>query len=96
MDNAVPYKRVQVLMLSWEEGNPDVTKQLVQLKVALEKYYNFTTEHWPIPTLSSHLNLNTKINNFVRTHDGPQTLLAIYYGGHADVYRDYNYARWKL
>ena len=79
------YEDVHVLILSWEESNDAVAKQLLDLKSVFEKYYNYDAEHWMIPPKNAHRELSKKINTDVDSCDNEETLLIVYYGGHADV-----------
>jgi len=47
--------------------------------------YGFHTELWPIPSDNSHLKLMIKAANFVELHESSDTLVIVYYGGHATI-----------
>jgi len=47
--------------------------------------YGFNTETWLIPSAKSHLKLNIKVASFVEEHEADDTLMIVYYGGHASI-----------
>lgn len=81
------YKKVEVLILCWEEHSSDIdtTEEVSQLKaVFAEKfgyhvtiYYLDATQEGPL-----QVQVNAKVATFVAEHDGPNSLLVVYYAGH--------------
>ena len=90
------YEHAQALLISWEDGDSKIQEQLNELQQLFECQYNFSTEHWMIPTRSPHRALVEKICEFTKLHDRHGTLLVVYYGGHAETHFEYNHLRWKL
>jgi len=78
------YTRVQALLLRWDEDDLDVSWEVEDLEKVF-KSYGFSTELWLIPSEMSHLELMIKVGSFVRDHQSPDTLLVVYYGGHASI-----------
>ena len=76
------YKRVHVLLLSWEADDLGVAKEIAELKDTFDKIYHYEVEHWKIPSNRSHNSLNRRLTNFIDDYEGEDTLLILYYGGH--------------
>ncbi|KAI4116368.1 MAG: hypothetical protein LQ345_003202 [Seirophora villosa] len=81
------YQKVEVLMLCWEEhsGDIDTRDEVSQLKAVFEESFGY---HVTIQRLDAkiekklQIQVNAKVANFVEAHDGPNTLLIVYYAGH--------------
>ena len=85
------YKKVSVLLLSWEDEDPKlpVSLEIEQLDNVFKNLYGFETEIWEIPNQNCHGMLNRKILDFVMTEDDPaDQLFIVYYGGHAKLTKD--------
>jgi hypothetical protein len=82
--SAQRYKRVQALLLRWDEDDLDVSWEVEDLE-KIFKAYGFSTELWLIPSEDSHLELMFKVGSFVKAYQNPDTLLVVYYGGHASI-----------
>ena len=78
--SAQRYKRVQALLLRWDEDDLDVSWEVEDLE-KIFKAYGFSTELWLIPSEMSHLELMIKVGSFVKAYQDPDTLLIVYYGG---------------
>ncbi|KAH8766234.1 hypothetical protein BGZ57DRAFT_798548 [Hyaloscypha finlandica] len=78
------YKRVEVLLLRWEEDELQVEWELNDLAKVF-RAYNFNTETWLIPTESPYMKMMSKALQFVGDHQSEDTLLIVYYGGHAKI-----------
>jgi hypothetical protein len=78
------YKSVQVLLLRWEGDDLGVYWEVEDLEKIFKKY-GFNTELWLIPSNMSHLELTIKVGSFVKEYQSPDTLLVVYYGGHASI-----------
>ena len=76
------YKEVYALLLSWEDDNLGVVKEVAELQQVLTDVYHFEVEAWKIPSAKSHNSLATKILGFINEYDSESNLLIIYYGGH--------------
>lgn len=81
------YEKVEVLMLCWEEHSRDfdTTKEVTELSAVFEKGFGY---HVTIQRLDAkrdtrlQIQVNRIVANFVHDHDGPNTLLIVYYAGH--------------
>lgn len=82
------YKEVHVLLLSWEEDNLGVIKELTELRDVFENLYRFQTETWNIPTLESHNALAFRMMQFLNDFKADDNLLVVYYGGHGGMNDD--------
>ena len=81
------YTKVEVLLLCWEHNCNDLaTKEEVdRLKDTFENLFNYHAEiHYLDTTIEQRLQvrLNAIVAKFVGDHDGPNTLLIVYYAGH--------------
>jgi hypothetical protein len=78
------YRKVEALLLRWEDDDMDVKYELEDLEEVF-KQYGFHTEKWLIPSIDSHLELNIQCANFVKKHGSEDCLIIVYYGGHASI-----------
>ena len=85
--NSSTYTKVEVLLLCWAESCNDITTEdeVNQLKTTFEEkfYYNTHIEYLDT-TMEGRLQVrvNKIVADFVADHDGPNTLLIVYYAGH--------------
>jgi hypothetical protein len=80
------YTNVFVLMLCWEDENPQlpVSIEIQKLLEVFRDTYNYATEIWKIPDQSCHSTLNKKILDFTEiSGDSKEHLKIVYYAGHA-------------
>lgn len=93
-DNSSTYTKVEVLLLCWAESCNDMTtkEEVNQLKTTFEEklYYNTRVEYLDT-TMEGRLQVrvNAIVAGFVDAHDGPNTLLMVYYAGHGRPGGDY-------
>ena len=85
--NCSTYTKVEVLLLCWAESCDDLTtkKEVEDLKATFEKDFNYhaTIEYLDIMFEQKiQVRVNAKVAAFVDAHDGPNTLLIVYYAGH--------------
>ncbi|KAL8646672.1 MAG: hypothetical protein Q9210_006000 [Variospora velana] len=81
------YKKVAVLILCWEEHSRDIdtSKEVSRLRAVFTKNFGY---HVTIQYLDAkqeqrlQVQVNAKVAIFVHEHDGPNTLLIVYYAGH--------------
>ncbi|KAE9374104.1 hypothetical protein N431DRAFT_556511 [Stipitochalara longipes BDJ] len=78
------YKKVEVLLLRWEQDDLNVEPELSDLARVFRKY-NFGTESWLIPAQNSHRKMMLKAGEFVEKHESKDCLMVVYYGGHAYI-----------
>ena len=85
--NSSTYTKVEVLLLCWAESCDDLTtkKEVEDLKATFENDFNYhaTIEYLEI-TFEQRIQVrvNAKVAAFVDAHNGPNTLLIVYYAGH--------------
>ncbi|KAI1156002.1 hypothetical protein F4825DRAFT_362728 [Nemania diffusa] len=79
------YRKVYVLLLHWDEDDLFVLPELEDLETCFQQDYNFETERFTIPSSNAHLDLMLKIGAMIKDHESTDTLLVIYYGGHARI-----------
>ncbi|KAL8933829.1 MAG: hypothetical protein Q9216_006196 [Gyalolechia sp. 2 TL-2023] len=81
------YQKVEVLILCWAEHCRDIDTQeeVARFKAVLEKgfCYNVTVVDLDAKAKQKlQVQVNAKVAGFVENHDGPDTLLIVYYAGH--------------
>jgi hypothetical protein len=79
----VRYSRAHVLMLSWEDDDLGVAREIKPLRHVFRDMYNFNVHEYQIPSVKPDLSLKGAMFQFLSEFDGNDTLLIIYYGGHA-------------
>ncbi|AEO68980.1 uncharacterized protein THITE_2118892 [Thermothielavioides terrestris NRRL 8126] len=72
-------------MLHWGSDDLFVLPELEDLEKCLREHYNYETDIFSIPSENSHLELMLKIGDMVKKHESEDTLLIVYYGGHARI-----------
>jgi hypothetical protein len=89
--SAVPYEKVNVLMLSWKDvDDPTERKEFQsQLRSLSEEFkaYRFDVEEYEIESDVPYRKLSRRLDEFLH-HDQEGALLIIYYGGHGLNNRD--------
>ena len=85
------YSKVSVLLLSWEDEDPQlpVSLEIEKLFSVFHNIYHFDTEIWKIPDENPHYKLNQKVLDFVVPE--PQStnhLKIVYYAGHGRLSRE--------
>ena len=88
------YKQVYSILIRWDSDDLDVSAELEDLETCFKRYYRFETERFDIPTENSHLDLMLRIGQFIKQHEGPDSLLIVYYGGHGQI-DDARQSTWK-
>ncbi|KAI1816754.1 hypothetical protein GGS20DRAFT_536084 [Poronia punctata] len=80
------YKRVYALLLHWDCDDLFVLPELTDLDMCFRQDYNFESQIFTIPSRGNpQLDLTSKIVNMIQEHDSSDTLLIVYYGGHARI-----------
>ncbi|OTA99302.1 hypothetical protein M426DRAFT_89415 [Hypoxylon sp. CI-4A] len=80
----VPYARVSVLLLSWQESDIRLQRSINNLSQVFHDIYGYIVERWRIPSgPERYLEFLARVNLFVETRGGGNNLLIIYYGGYA-------------
>ncbi|KAL1875182.1 hypothetical protein Daus18300_003250 [Diaporthe australafricana] len=78
-------RKVEALMLYWEDGDDDFEKEARSVQQVWEDVFHFPVTHYPIPSNNSYFALLATLSNLLSSlGDGP-SLLIIHYGGHGDA-----------
>ena len=76
------YSKVEVLLLSWEEDDLEVEKELQALRHVFEDLYHYGVQSYKIPNEKPDKALKRRVFDFL-DYDGEEVLLILYYAGHA-------------
>jgi hypothetical protein len=76
------YVDAHVLLLSWEEDDLGVYTEICSLRSVFENIYHFHVYEHRIPSLKPDDNINRRIIKLLEL-DSKDTLLIVYYAGHA-------------
>jgi hypothetical protein len=72
--------------MSWDGDDLGVASELELVKEVFKKRYNFKVEIFTIPnTEDANRDVSGRIVEFQKTHDHPESLYIIYYGGHGSL-----------
>lgn len=74
-----------VLLLHWDSDDLFVLPEVEDLERCFREDYNFETEMFTIPSGNAHLDLMLKVGALIKDHESTDTLLIVYYGGHAKI-----------
>jgi hypothetical protein len=85
-DQISRYTEVHVILLSWEDEDPNlpVSLEIETLADVFSNLYGFEVEQWLIPSDNSHNKLNKKILNFLGDDDASH-LKIVFYAGHGKL-----------
>jgi hypothetical protein len=79
------YDLVAVLVIYWknckDKGYKEEGRTVGEL---FRKGFGYSVEYYEIPAADSELELDARINNYLREHRRSETLLIIHYGGHGN------------
>src|SRR4051794_30002072 len=79
------YEFVAVLVIYWkdcrEKGYKNEARAVEQL---FSEDFEYSVEYYEIPAVDSELELDAKMNSYLREHRKAETLLIIHYGGHGN------------
>ena len=75
------YRKVHVLLLSWEDDNLGVFSEVLELKEVFRDVYHYEVEQWFIPSEQSFKALRQQITRFLDKFEDKDNLLIVYYGG---------------
>ena len=79
------YDKVEVLLLCWAVSDMDTTAEVQELRDVFEEDFGYhtTTEYLHADWRQKlQTQVNALVATFVGVHDGPNTLLLVYYAGH--------------
>jgi len=82
----IRYSRVHALLLSWEDDDLGVVSEVNALKDVLADLYHYNVQTYKIPSIKPKRALDARLEDFLRKAEeegGQETLLIVYYGGHA-------------
>ncbi|KAK3339728.1 hypothetical protein B0T25DRAFT_618264 [Lasiosphaeria hispida] len=82
-ETPTPYKRVKVLLMSWDQSDLDIEAELTPLVSVLQGLYHYDTESWKIPSRRSAAELSRKVSDLVTEYNQEGSLLIFYYLGHS-------------
>ena len=80
--HSIRYLQVYVLLLSWEADDLNVDQEIEPLRAVLVDRYHFSVQHYKIPGVKPDKALKKRIYDFLE-EDDKDTLLIVYYAGHA-------------
>jgi hypothetical protein len=83
------YKEAHVLMLSWEDDNLGVEREIRRLKHVFSALYRFDVQEFKIPSKTPGKATTSRISDFLE-NDSPNCLLIVYYAGHARLSNQIN------
>lgn len=78
----IRYSKAHVLLLSWADDDLGAEREIKDLKNVFEIRYRFQVEEYRIPSDKPIKNVHQRIDRFT-DFDGKDTLLLVYYAGHA-------------
>lgn len=76
------YTSVKALLLSWEEDDLGVIKEIRRLRCVLENKYHYDVRTYEIPSRKPDIAIKGQVLEFLKDDD-EDTLMIVYYGGHA-------------
>jgi hypothetical protein len=90
------YSKVHVLLISWVEDDLGTAEDLLHLKQIFEDTYNFSTNHFKVPSEDPEFFLDEIIASTKAAHGrNDDGLLIIYYGGHGEIDKSTQHSIWK-
>jgi len=80
------YDAVSVLAIYWKDA-PDkgYEEEASQISGLFSNDFGYTVKRYAIPSEDSELELDARINTFLRDNRQVETLLIIHYGGHGNA-----------
>ena len=80
------YTQITALLLSWQDDNLGVGKEIQGLRRVFEDFYHFHVEEYHIPSDKPGSKTQARIMNLL-AQDSSDNLFIIYYAGHASLGR---------
>jgi hypothetical protein len=77
------YSQAHVLLLSWLDDDLGVEREIKGLRHVFRDIYKFTVHEYRIPSGKPDMSLKRTMCQFLSEFDEKETLLIVYYGGHA-------------
>lgn len=78
------YEEAHVLLLSWEDDNLGVEREIRRLKHVFSVLYRFDVQEFKIPSKTPGKATTSRISDFLE-NDSPSSLLIVYCAGHAHL-----------
>jgi len=85
------YSKAYVLLLSWEEDDLGVHTEINELRDVFEDMYHFEVQEYNIPSTKPIRSVMNRVKEFLDL-ESKETLLIVYYAGHAKRGRQSNEA----
>ncbi|KAI5861323.1 hypothetical protein GGS23DRAFT_146435 [Durotheca rogersii] len=79
------YRQVNVLLLTWKEGEATFGAEAEALEEMFHKHFNYTVRPYRIPSTDSQHSLSLHVAQFIKCFGGEDNLIIVYYSGHSDV-----------
>ncbi|KAF1846336.1 uncharacterized protein K460DRAFT_356027 [Cucurbitaria berberidis CBS 394.84] len=76
------YSDVKVLILSWEDDDLGVYREIEDLKRTFCDLFHYEVTEWWIPQHKPERKLNLEVGKFLERYDSKDRLLIVYYAGH--------------
>lgn len=76
------YSAVNVLLLSWVEGDAHFSKERDHLSRMFQRRFNYAVRPFAITSVDSQRLLNLHVAQFIEHFGRPEKLIVVYYGGH--------------
>lgn len=83
------YKKAHVLLMSWEDGSYEIDWNIGRLAHVFSHLYHFDVERFEIPQSRPANAAAIRVSKFLQ-NDGSDTLLIVYYAGHARLSKQAN------
>ena len=79
------YRSVSVLVIYWQESDiPGFKDEASVIGDLFATEFHYAVEYYAIPSVSSYMELDKRINLFLSENGQPDHLLLLHYGGHGD------------
>jgi len=79
------YTAVNVLVLSWKDGDDAIAVQVEEVKRLFVDLFNYFVRPYEIPSQDSQRLLNLHVAQFIQCFGGQDNLIIVYYGGHGGM-----------
>jgi hypothetical protein len=88
----IRYTQAHVLLIRWEDDDLGVLSEIRDLEQVFQHFYNYNVETYDIPNTMPQRALNQRVQEFLKYDEknGDETLLIVYYAGHARRVHDSN------
>jgi hypothetical protein len=87
----IRYSKAYVLVLFWEQDDLGVHTEINELRDVFEERYHFKVQEYKIPSRKPHRSVMNRVEKFLDL-ESKETMLIVYYAGHAKRGRQSNEA----